>query len=536
MSAPTKDDDQVASSRRGDRDYVGYIAAVIVLIALLVMYNNGTHTLPRTSTAFTVHKVVDLTHYRSLDDQIFESRAAFDASAFRTQSHLHAVTAVKYSLGCYGRAEPVRSLGQDELATWDMLTGLQLDAHTTAPISVCVCVDEHVSVAFGATLFLGVSLKEKVDAVALDGSTETHTRLAEVQAANKRFAGNVPAHLTDDAQFEALTELRDWCHKTAAPVYTMRIASVWNSQLLLLVGVSLIIIGLDLFETRRFPGDAEKAPIWNIAWMLDLLPLAFFVVRMLMFAADTHLHEPDPETSFLMAFVFLVVVVTLVVIVVFSVWANVYRRRQQPYNEIWERIFVDVPMLVGLALLGVALKMQNDEHDELVLLNTMLLLLAGGLMQHLSNLTKEVYDIVCTRFDQALLDALQSGATHVDKTDEGTEQLNRTRYIMQHFGWTRMYGFFTVIVFAIMSWTLSSTTSLRRNPLQFITQNQYVYFVLAYIVALTGLDILYEALPFVTEKDTEYGEAAANRLRKILVCVYLVFLLGSQYSVERSEL
>jgi len=93
-----------------------------------------------------------------------------------------------------------------------------------------------------------------------------------------------------------------------------------------------------------------------------------------------------------------------------------------------------------------------------------------------------------------------------------------------------------VLLCGLFSFTISATTSLSLNPLQFITQNQYVYFVLAYVVALTGLDLFYEAIPFVTENDTQYGEEAADRLRKLFVCVYLIFLLFAQYTVEASEM
>ena len=92
-----------------------------------------------------------------------------------------------------------------------------------------------------------------------------------------------------------------------------------------------------------------------------------------------------------------------------------------------------------------------------------------------------------------------------------------------------------VVAAAIGSWTISSTTSASHNPLLFITANQYVYFVLAYIIALTGLDIFYEAIPFVTDRDTMYGEVAANRLRKIVVSAYILFLLILQAAVENSE-
>jgi len=138
------------------------------------------------------------------------------------------------------------------------------------------------------------------------------------------------------------------------------------------------------------------------------------------------------------------------------------------------------------------------------------------------------------RFETDLLHALQSGNPHVHRSEDAA-QLSRTRYIMQHFGWTREYAFVVVFFASVASWTLSSTTSNNHNPLQFFTQNQYVYFIFASFVALAGLDMFYEAIPFVTEKDTMYGEVAANRLRKLIIIVYLIFLLGTQYSLENSE-
>jgi len=303
----------------------------------------------------------------------------------------------------------------------------------------------------------------------------------------------------------------------------------------LLLGVSFILIGLDLFSTRRLVGYKLHTLQWSVVWMIDFIPMFFFLVRLLMEADQTHLKEDNKTPSFLALFMLFITTTTVVVLLVFSLWANFYRRGAGIYNGIWERIFVDVPMLVGLGIVGVALKMQNDEHDELVLFCTLLLLLAGGLLQHISNLVKVVYDIVCARFNAPLLKALNTGADYV-VNESDSHKLEHTRHVLQHFGCTWLCGFFAVLLCGLFSFTISATTSLSINPLQFITQNQYVYFVLAYVVALTGLDLFYEAIPFVTENDTQYSEEAADCLRKLFVCVYLIFLLFAQYTVEASEM
>jgi len=171
-----------------------------------------------------------------------------------------------------------------------------------------------------------------------------------------------------------------------------------------------MLIGLDLFSTRRLTHGNVHVLKWSLVWLLDFVPFFFFLVRVLMEATDTHLREDKSRTSFLMALVFIAIDTTLAVLLVFSLWANWYQQGTGIYNGIWERIFVDFLMLISLALVGVALKMQNDEHDELVLLSTLMLLVAGGLLQHISILVKIVYDIVCARFNVKLLEALNTGA------------------------------------------------------------------------------------------------------------------------------
>jgi hypothetical protein len=514
-------------------DWVAVGAGLVVIIAAVLMYNQSTHTLPQTSTTFTVRPVL------TLDTAgLLKTKAAFESSTYHTTSKLEAFGALKYTLGCYGRTLPV--LSEIEATAWAALSALQIEYTDAAAVSVCTCIDEHVSVAFGSTLFLGNELDARVDALVAAANAAPIYQGFPLRSMRGEYAmlprmtGNVPVRLVDDSQFAKLTTIRDWCVQSAAPVYTLHVASVWNSRLLLLLGVSLMLIGLDLFSTRRLTHGNKFVLKWSLVWLLDFVPFFFYLVRVFMEANETHLRGETSRLSFLMVIVFVAIGTTLAVLLIFSLWANWYKRGTGIYNAMWERIFVDFPMLIGLALVGVALKMQNDEHDELVLFSTLMLLVAGGLLQHVSNLVKVVYDIVCYRFTPELLQALNTGAEFVASVEDASD-LDHTRKVLQHFGWTRLYGFFAVLLCGLLSFTISATSSISTNPLQFFTQNQYVYFVLAYIVALTGLDLFYEALPFVTEKDTQYGEDAADRMRKLFVCVYLCFLLFSQYAIEVSE-
>jgi len=528
-------------------DWIPVVAGIVVLILAALVVNQTTHTLPQSSITYTVRPTHDLAKLHSISsDNMFKSMEYFEATRLHTASKMQAFGALKYTLGCYGRAEPVLDVDVDK--AWVDLSMRQYKQASDYSISVCTCVDEHVRHVFGNTLFLGQTLAMRVNnvlySVGASNNVIHSANETDIFSLMQSMLGGTPPHsrmdanmqvrLTDDAQFERLVDIRDWCVQTAAPVYTINVAYVWNSRLLLLLGISFILVGLDLFSVRRLLPGHQNTLQWSFVWLIDMVPLAIFLVLFFIKLRDTHLLKDKSRPSFLAVFIFLIIVTTLFVLVVFSLWANFYRRGKGLYNGIWERIFVDVPMLVGLSIVGVALKLQNDEHDELVLFGTFVILLAGGLLQHISNLVKVVYDIVCARFNAPLLTALNTGAVYVvDTTDSG--KLEHTRLVLQHFGWTRVYGFFAVLLCGLLSFTMSATSSLSLNPLQFITQNQYVYFVLAYVVALTGLDLFYEAIPFVTEKDTRYGEEAADRLRKLFVCLYLTFLLFSQYFVESSE-
>ena len=129
--------------------------------------------------------------------------------------------------------------------------------------------------------------------------------------------------------------------------------------------------------------------------------------------------------------------------------------------------------------------------------------------------------------------ALQS-ADHETVAGEGKEHLDKTRQIMQYFGWTRLYGFGVVLLLVLVTVTMSSSV-VATNPIQSFTQNQYYYFAFAFIVAWTGLDFIYEILPFTSNSVEDYSEQTVDRMRKLSVLFYVVFVMISQYTLEAGE-
>jgi len=220
---------------------------------------------------------------------------------------------------------------------------MQVVQGTVSSISVCTCIDEHVEIAFGDTEFPSLSqgnffplaLKDIIrDFANVSAITDV---LMGVVAANVPIshtagycmAGNVPFLLTDQAQFDKLTEMHQWCVKTASPVYTMHHGAVYNSRLLLLVGLSFIAVGLDLLEVHKFSRLEPEHSYMNIRWTLDLIPFFAFVLLLLRWENDTSLRESKMKPSFLLCFVYALMVLTMAVIIVFSVWANAVTRRKK---------------------------------------------------------------------------------------------------------------------------------------------------------------------------------------------------------------
>jgi len=344
---------------------------------------------------------------------------------------------------------------------------------------------------------------------------------------------NFKYDLTTEAQFKTLNEIGSWCDKTAAPQYTLQFASVINSKLLMLVGLSFMFLGLDITGQRNRTGQSEHSILTLI---IDILPLLFFSWSFLNFQWTNHIQYTDEgggknDGSYLMVLICLMIFVGSAITLVL---AFVFVRKEDKISHVLERIYHDLPMIVGLSLLGVGLKLQNAEHDETILITTLFLLVGAGLLQHLSSVVKTLYDRICCGLSDDVISQLQAGKKNDDLKLED-DNLKTTRHILQYFGWTRLYAFFVVVLFAVFSYTISSSVNTF-NPLATYTQNQYFYFLFIFVTALAGLDFAYEILPFTQEDDGSDGTAAIERLRKIAVLVYIIFTLLSQIAIENQEL
>jgi len=290
------------------KDYLIYGIAAAVLLVVIILGSSTTHVLPQTSTTFSMQRVDNLTDFMdNYDAEDLDTPANYLMSNFNKIKRLHPVGSHKFSVGCYGPSMLVLDLTASWWDTQSELTRLQLTAGTGSSISVCRCIDEHVEIAFGDTTFqsveAGAFVPKTLSALVTDYVNRSRTD------ASQRMSGNVPFLITTQGEFDQLTEIRQWCSKSAAPVYTMHQGAVYNSRLLLFVSLCFVIVGLDLLEVRKFCRECTENSQLNPLWALDLFPLVVFFIMMLQWQFDTNLRKENSKWSFLMTLLYALILI-----------------------------------------------------------------------------------------------------------------------------------------------------------------------------------------------------------------------------------
>jgi len=568
--------------------------AIVALVSLGVLYMSDKHILPQTSTTFSM-KAVRTYEQGDKDDAIFDTKTAFEGHKFYTTGKMQAVTATKYTRGCYGSVGLSEfdanitayatvsgvTTGAREWDYFNTLNGYQRGSGGNNGASVCRCIDEYADRAFNiakthhvaahtgivavegaaaagvAKVKAGVNLAEMVwrkdywaEVAAgttpitkrADGTLTAYKTFFKAGQPYETFPGNYE-YVVQTTEYTHLAEIAEWCDQTALPQYTLEFQSVIYSKELLLVGLALVLAGLDVLGQRS--GEAtegeDTGSLQNmVVFVLEVLPVWLLAGSFVYYQFTGHIKDSAADdqtnnTTYLMVVIYILIFVAASVLLIISIsnaFADKTAASKVP-QKMTQRIYTDVPMIAGLALVGVALKLQNGEHDEVILLTTLVVLVSAGLVQHLSNLVRIMYEKVCGLLSNEVIVALQS-ADNETVASSGKDHLDKTRRIMQYFGWTRLYGFGVVLVLVLVTVTMSSSV-VATNPIQAFTQNQYYYFAFAFIVAWTGLDFIYEILPFTSNSVEDYSEQSVDRMRKVSVLFYVVFVLISQYTLEAGE-
>lgn len=212
-----------------------------------------------------------------------------------------------------------------------------------------------------------------------------------------------------------------------------------------------------------------------------------------------------------------------------------------------ERVGADVPTIVGFGLMGLAVLLQADVTNSTSVLGGVFILFTAGLVQHVSNVVKILYESLCARLSSEVVVGLALHDETAPTTDndevkrilsgaipDGTggsvaasKGNGRIREVLQFFGWTRLYLFIAVVLLGVSFFTFAKDSSIT-HMLKGMLDGQLLYFTFAFVFAHVGFDALYELMPM--SFDPQHSE----KLKIYFVCVYLIVFNFNQILHVRS--
>ncbi len=160
-------------------------------------------------------------------------------------------------------------------------------------------------------------------------------------------------------------------------------------------------------------------------------------------------------------------------------------------NKVTRRICIDLPYITGYAAMGMGLLAQSGVQDTISLVFTFALLFVVGFLQHVSNVSKLMYDALCRHTSSETMKKLF-------ENDASAEYTN-VRKTLQFFGWTRLFVFMTVLLASVSFLTMTREV-IEANVVQSFMNGQLFYFILAFFWSNVGYDIARELVPFQFEK------------------------------------
>lgn len=203
-------------------------------------------------------------------------------------------------------------------------------------------------------------------------------------------------------------------------------------------------------------------------------------------------------------------------------------------NDALYRFLVDVPIIVGFVISAVSVLVQNGYTNYNYLDINIFLVFTICFLQHMSNVVKIIYDEVCAKtnskvFEQLYFDkaiAKDFEGYDIDKDDitkkRETAQNNKVTYVLQFFGWFRVWIFLLVtlgtVVFITMTKELVHSTSISS-----MFNNQMLVFALVLYLSNVGYDVVRELLP------VEFQKYSTDSTRFMVLTVYIAYYHANQY-------
>ena len=587
------------SSRYGEVVLLAGVAFVTVWNYLMTV---NTFALPHKTSLYSLKPIYQHDQYLSAPSASETStqgdefhRTLFDSKYTPTgisgDFNFHYMTPTqvsKYVLGCYGSAN-FSDFQQTDTNSWFVgveqlwKTGRIVDAKRNATRflnrhqllagadaranngGVCACIDNVVKETWDKNPTAYIT--ENTDAVDMMGN------LYDLQLWSFESEDAV-----SNGEFYARTV--EFCQQSAVPMFAIQYEGTVGIPVLLLVAQMIILLGLlhawDVYVDKdenaaETAGDkVDKNPHVVRRYSKVTFAVVIFVAYMYLASRDSNQFGNDNphfqgfrmsgRTQAAWTSTNTVVVVLLVLMLVIEfvfeyTSANAYSvsgyrdpsngvggKRSDLVSAMIDRVGADVPFIIGFALLGMCVLLQADVTNATSVIGGVFILLTAGLLQHISNLAKILYESICFRLDAKLVaslalleDITEHSNPNVTKflntqDEEPSTQVelrHKTRKLLQFFGWSRLYVFITIVSLSIAFFTIARDTS-HVYVVKNILDGQLLLFVFAFLFANIGFDMMYELMPFAFEK------VHSDTLRLYFIVGYLLLFNFNQLAYMRS--
>ena len=326
----------------------------------------------------------------------------------------------------------------------------------------------------------------------------------------------------------------EFCQQSAVPMFAIQYEGTVGIPVLLLVAQMIILLGLlhawdvyidkDENAAESPQSKVEKSPHVVRRYSKVTFAIVIFVGYMYLASRDSNQFGNDNphfqgfrmsgRTQAAWTSTNTVVVVLLVLMLVIEfvfeyTSANAYSvsgyrdpsngvggKRSDLVSCMIDRVGADVPFIIGFALLGLCVLLQADVTNSTSVIVGVFILLTAGLLQHISNLAKILYESIYFRLDAKLIASLallednervpvnpnvQSFLSLAEEQEHVQVELrHKTRKLLQFFGWSRLYIFVTVVSLSIAFFTIARDTS-HVYVVKNILDGQLLLFVFAFL-------------------------------------------------------
>lgn len=556
---------------------------IVVVSAIAVANYSMTYrsfVLPHKVSLYTVKPVLQYDRYMSKSSDGIQTDSfhldLFDSWKTQTSNansiDYHYMTPLqisKYTLGCYGAMD----VGPG--SHWNKVVNMQWKENQTSAKGNATILMTSAQISTVGSKNNVLSVCSCIDIFTTNTFSDRHkNKLPGVYDANEYdliygVAAETSKHMEELVQF---------CQTSAVPVYTTQYEGTVAVPALGLVGQAFILLSLvhsfDIYINRDSVSRQSHTGL-ALSWVK--MALTVVVVGLYLWRATVDANQFNLGTSTIdeqsfrsegytqhrytsaNIFIFVSLLVVLLIEIAYEYLTSKARKRldvdakedskgrwkiftskhlYMPHStaaHIVDRIGADVPQIIGFGLLGMSVLLQADVSSSTSVIGGALIIISAGYLQHVSNVVKIMYEAVCARLSTEVITELtlkddDPPDTIVPGSTEKPADCNdraKMRSVLQFFGWTRLYIFVIVWITSFTFFTIAHDSS-KIFIIKNVLDGQVIYFVIAFVFASVGFDIVYELMPFM------FQNYKSDVLRIYFVLAYLfVYNLNQFFYIRK---